>query len=150
MHALGPRPRIGVSVQRSYEAGTLIIGIQERRVKEEQLRAGVCYQMVVAADSENGSSGVQAWFHKLLGPEFLAINVISPRLMAVAAKLNKLSVFDTLVVGHAPTSASDLEVRAIFLSAGDLVFQTRKEFPRATALLAVDANARVGSETCGT
>ena len=36
-------------------------------------------------------------------PEFLAVNVVNPRLMAVAAKLSKLSVFVTLVVGHAPT-----------------------------------------------
>ena len=37
------------------ESGALIIGVQEGRAKEEQLRAGVYYQMVVAAASENGS-----------------------------------------------------------------------------------------------
>ena len=73
------------------ESGALILGVQEGRAKE-QLRAGVCYQMVVAAASENGSYGVQAWFHKSLGPEFLAVNVVNPRLMAVAAKLSKLSI----------------------------------------------------------
>ena len=73
------------------ESGALVIGVQEGRAKEEQLRAGVYYQMVVAAASENGSYGVQAWFHKSLGPEFLAVNVVNPRLMAVAAKLSKLS-----------------------------------------------------------
>ena len=46
------------------DSGALIIGVQEGRVKEEQLRAGVCYQMVVAP-SENGSYEVQAWFHKI-------------------------------------------------------------------------------------
>ena len=67
--------------------------------------------MVVAAASENGSHGVQAWFHKSLGPEFLAVNVVNPRLMAVAAKLSK---FVTLIVGHAPTSPSDLKDRSNF------------------------------------
>ena len=77
--------------------------------EEEQLRASVCCQMVVvAAASENGSYGVQAWFRKSLGPEILAVNVVNPPLMAVAAKLSKLSVFVTLIVGHAPTSVSDL------------------------------------------
>ena len=88
-----------------------IIGVQEGRTKEEQLRAGVHYQMVVATASENGSYGAQAWFHNSLGPEFLAVNVVNPRLMAVASKLSlsELSVFVTLIVGHALTSVSDLE-----------------------------------------
>ena len=90
------------------DSGALIIGVEEGRVKEEQLRAGVYYQMVVAP-SENGSYEVQAWFHKSLGPECLAVNVVNPRLMAVAAKLSKLSVFVTLIVSHAPTSVSDSE-----------------------------------------
>ena len=111
------------------ESGALIIGVQEGRAKEEQLRAGVYYQMVVAAASENGSYGVQAWFHKSLGPEFLAVNVVNPRLMAVAAKLSKLSVFVTLIVGHAPTSVSDLEDRSnFFRQTGDLILRMRKEF----------------------
>ena len=48
-------------------------------------------------------------FTNLLDPKFLAVNVVNPRLMAGAAKLSKLSVFVTLIVGHAPTSVSDLE-----------------------------------------
>ena len=70
--------------------------------------------MVVSAASVNGSYGVQAWFYKSLGPEFLAVNVVSSRLMAVAAKLSKVPVFVTLVVGHAPTSVSDSEDRSNF------------------------------------
>ena len=93
------------------------------------MRTGVYYQMVVAAASENGSYGVQAWFHKSLGPEFLVVNVVNPRLMAVAAKLSKLSVIVTLIVGHAPTSVSDLEDRSNFLrQTGDLILRVRKEF----------------------
>ena len=34
--------------------------------------------LTVAAASENGCCGVQAWFHKSLGPEFLAVNVVNP------------------------------------------------------------------------
>ena len=68
------------------ESGALVISVQEGRAKKEQLRAGVCYQMVVAAASENGSYGVQAWFHKSLGPEFLAVNVVYPRLMVVGLR----------------------------------------------------------------
>ena len=110
------------------------------------MRACVYYQ---TAASENGSNGVQAWFHKSLGPEFLAVNVGDPRLMAVAAKLSKLSVFVTLIVGHAPTSVSDLEDRSnFFRQTGDLILRMRKAFPRSPVLLAIDANARVGSETC--
>ena len=71
------------------ESGALILGVQEGRAKEEQWRAGVHHQMVVTAASENGSYGFQAWFHKSLGPEFLAVNVVNPRLMAVAAELSK-------------------------------------------------------------
>ena len=111
MHASDPRPRIGVTVQRicgSYN------GVHEERANEEQLRASVDYQMVVAAASENGSYGVQAWFRKSLGPGFLAFNVVNPRLMAVAATLSKLSVFVALIVGHAPTSVLDLEDRSSF------------------------------------
>ena len=96
------------------ECGALVIGVQEGRAKEEQFRSGVYYQMVVATASENGSYGVQAWFRKSLGPEFLAVDVVNPRLMAVAAKLSKLSVFVTLIVGHAPKSVSDLEDRSNF------------------------------------
>ena len=48
------------------ESGALVIGVQEGRAKEEQLRAGVYYQVVVTAASENGSYGFQAWFHKSL------------------------------------------------------------------------------------
>ena len=55
------------------ESGALIVGVQEGRAKEEQLRAGVYNQMEVAAASENGGHGVQAWFHQSLGPEFLAV-----------------------------------------------------------------------------
>ena len=132
------------------EAGPLIISVQEGGAKEEQLRAGVYYQMVVAAASESGSYGVQAWFQKSLGPEFLSVNVVSPRLMAVVVKLKELSVFVTLVVGRAPTSVSDLEVWCFFFfrQTGDPIFQMRLEFPRATVLMAIDVNARVGSVTC--
>ena len=60
--------------------------------------------------------------------------------MAVAAKLNKLSVFVTLIVGHAPTSVSDLEDRSNFsCQTGDLILRMRKEFPRSAVLLAIDA-----------
>ena len=96
------------------ETGALTIGVQEGRAKEEQLRAGVHNLMVVAAASENRSYGVQAWFRTSLGPEFLAVNVVNPRLMAVAVKLSKLSVFVTLIVGHAPTSVSNLKDRSNF------------------------------------
>ena len=106
--------RVHASESQFKESGALVIGVQEGRAKEEQLRAGFYYQMVVAAASENGSYGGQAWFHKSLGPEFLAVNVGNPRLLAVAAKLGKLSVFVTLIVGHAPTSLSDLEDRSNF------------------------------------
>ena len=87
--------------------------------------------MVVAAASENGSYGFQAWFHKSLGPEFLAVNVVNPRLMAVAAKLSKWSVFVTLIVGHAPTSVSDLEDGSNFCrQTNDLVLSIRQAVPR--------------------
>ena len=78
------------------EAGALKIGVQEGRAKEEQLRAGVYNQMVVAAASGNGNYGVQAWFRKSLGFEFLAVNVVNPRLMAVAAKHSCPCSFDKL------------------------------------------------------
>ena len=69
--------------------------------------------------------------------------------MAVAAKLSKLSVFVTLIVGHAPTSVSDLDDRSnFFRQTGELILRMRKAFPRSAVLLAIDANARVGSETC--
>ena len=89
-------------------------------------------------------------FTKSLGPEFLAVNVVNPRLMAVAATLSKLSVFVTLIVCHAPTPVSDLEDRSFFFfrQTGDLILRMRKAFPRSAVLLAIDANARVGSETC--
>ena len=52
------------------ESEPLMVGVQDGRAKEEQKRAGVYYQMVA---SENGSYGVQAWFHmssKKKKPEF--------------------------------------------------------------------------------
>ena len=132
------------------DSGALIIGVQDGRAKEEQLRAGVFYQMVVSAASVNGSYGVQAWFHKSLGPEVLAVNVVNPRLLAVAAKLSKVSVCVTLVVGHAPTSVSDLEDRSNFFhQTGELILRMRHAFPRSAVFLVIDANARVCSETCG-
>ena len=104
--------------------------------------------MVVAAASEKGSYGVQAWFRKSLGPEFLAVNVVNPRLKALAAKLSKLSVFVTLNVGHAPTLVSDLEDRStLFRQTGDLILRMRKAFPRSAVFFAINANARVGLET---
>ena len=96
------------------ESGALLIGVQGGGAGGGRLGAGVCCLVLVAAASENGSNGIQAWFHTSFGPEFLAVNVVNPRLMAVAAKLSKLSVFVTLIVGHAPTSVSGLEDRSNF------------------------------------
>ena len=56
MHASEPRPL----ESKFNESGALIIGVPEGRAKEEQLRAGVYYQMVVAGASEHGRYGVQA------------------------------------------------------------------------------------------
>ena len=102
------------ALESQFNESGVLISVQKGRAKEEQLRAGVYYQVVVAAASENGSYGIQAWFHKSLGPEFLAGNAVNPRLMAVAAKLNKLSVFVKLIVGHAPTSVCYLEEVSYF------------------------------------
>ena len=53
------------------ESGSVIIRVQEGRAKEEQLRAGVYYQMVVAAASEMGAMVSRLGFTNLLDPSFL-------------------------------------------------------------------------------
>ena len=52
-------------------SGALIIGVQEGRAKEEQLRAAVYCQMVVAAASEMGAMESRFGFTNLLYPSFL-------------------------------------------------------------------------------
>ena len=92
------------------ESGALKFGVQEVRAKEEQFRAGVCYQMVVAAATGNGSYGVQAWFR------VSCCQHGQPSSDGCCCEIEQVvGLRDILIGGSSPTSETDLEDRSILV-----------------------------------
>ena len=116
--------------------GALIIGVQEGRAKEEQLRAGVFYQKVV-------SGSLSEW-------ELWSTGLVSQISWARVScrQCGQLSSDGRCCETVQSVGLCDVGRWScnFFHQTGEFILRMRHAFPRSTVFLAIDANARVGSE----
>ena len=59
-----------------------IVGIQEARIPESQVKKGMHYKMIISG-ADKGTGGVQTWLAWHLNPCLLLVNAVSPRILIV-------------------------------------------------------------------
>eukprot|EP00973_Karenia_brevis_P061064 8491047-Karenia_brevis.AAC.1 len=119
------------------------IAIQEGRLPHTGVREAAHYQMNMAAADENGNGGVQIWVHQRKRHTVRDVVPVSPWLMYMSVRDDEHFV---LVCAHAPHETAPVDRKDSFWHLLDTtIAKIRRQYKGATLVLAIDANAKLGS-----
>ena len=129
-----------------FENDLQFVAVQEGRAKTRGIREGTSYTMYRAAATQQGALGTQIWVRKsVVG--FVAVQwwkPISERVVIVFGSYLKVGI--AFIAAHAPHSGySEASRRQFWDNLCVLVDAVRKDHPNHAIIVAMDANASVGS-----
>ena len=122
-----------------------IIGIQEGRMKGDQLISGIFYNMFVAGAAANGSYGSQIWISHSLPHTVQSSLVVSCRVIVLSIKVHGRDRILHCISAHAPHSGRVSEACTFWFDLLRVVKNLRCKSKGSEFLLLVDANANVGT-----